>query len=223
VSTAALGKVRLVETALGSEVAVRPAPLTNSYAIHIPLGGTMDVRRDGDSVSTGGVIAGSVMTPDATIDLPYSDDLRRLSVLVRRSDVDSAFHAMWGDQPRPGDFELDLDLRHSQVASWLQVVGWAAADLARSDIESRAAEPVTVAEVTPTAYLRELRLDRAHHELRSAEPHAGVTVTDTALRWGFGHLPRFAAVYQRKFGQLPSETLRHAVTRTQQARPAGEV
>ena len=77
--------------------------------------------------------------------------------------------------------------------------------------------------MTPTANLREVRLDRAHHELRSAEPDAGVTVTDTALRCGFGHLPRFAAAYQRKFGLLPSETLRHAATRTQEAWPPSEV
>jgi AraC-like DNA-binding protein len=53
---------------------------------------------------------------------------------------------------------------------------------------------------TPTAYLRELRLDRAHEEIA----RGGATVTDVAFRSGFGHTGRFAAAYRARFGVSPS-------------------
>jgi AraC-like DNA-binding protein len=61
--------------------------------------------------------------------------------------------------------------------------------------------------VPPTRYLRDLRLDRAHADLRTAEPHTA-TVSQVAGRWGFLYLSRFAAAYREKFGERPSETLR---------------
>jgi AraC-like DNA-binding protein len=60
---------------------------------------------------------------------------------------------------------------------------------------------------TPMAYLQELRLAAVHRELTEAPPT--VTVADVALRLGFTHLGRFAAEYKRRFGQLPSQTLRN--------------
>lgn len=55
---------------------------------------------------------------------------------------------------------------------------------------------------TPMEYLRSVRLDRVREELQ-ARP-AGVT--ETAYRWGFTHLGRFASAYRERFGVLPSET-----------------
>jgi AraC-like DNA-binding protein len=60
--------------------------------------------------------------------------------------------------------------------------------------------------MSPMAYLREVRLDRAHDDLCHAPP--GATVADIAYRWGFVHLGRFAARYRARYGQSPSETLR---------------
>lgn len=59
----------------------------------------------------------------------------------------------------------------------------------------------------PMSYLREVRLRRVHAELAAAPP-GSVTVTEVACRWGFTHLGRFAAAYRRKYGLLPSLTLR---------------
>jgi AraC-like DNA-binding protein len=58
---------------------------------------------------------------------------------------------------------------------------------------------------SPMAHLRELRLERAHHELISAD---AASVTDVALRCGFPHLGRFAALYRARYGRLPSVALR---------------
>ncbi|WP_082964229.1 AraC family transcriptional regulator [Mycobacterium sp. E796] len=63
--------------------------------------------------------------------------------------------------------------------------------------------------MSPMAYLRAVRLRRAHGELRSAHPsHTGVATI--AHRWGFAHLGRFAAAYKAMYGESPQQTLRGA-------------
>lgn len=61
---------------------------------------------------------------------------------------------------------------------------------------------------TPTAYVRDLRLERARAELADATRGSGVSVTDVATRWGFTHQGRFAIHYRSRFGETPSQTLR---------------
>jgi AraC-like DNA-binding protein len=62
-------------------------------------------------------------------------------------------------------------------------------------------------DTTPLAYLRRVRLDRAHRDLLAADP-AHETVTAVAYRWGFPSTSRFAAQYRAAYGVLPSHTLR---------------
>ncbi|MFD6064898.1 MULTISPECIES: AraC family transcriptional regulator [Rhodococcus] len=61
--------------------------------------------------------------------------------------------------------------------------------------------------MSPTAYLRGVRLDRVHRELICGAPGS---VTDVAARWGFFHPGRFAQQYRARFGFLPSETVQRA-------------
>jgi transcriptional regulator GlxA family with amidase domain len=56
-------------------------------------------------------------------------------------------------------------------------------------------------------YLREVRLRRAHADLRVADPSV-TTVASVGYRWGFANPSRFAASYAAAFGQPPSATLR---------------
>jgi transcriptional regulator GlxA family with amidase domain len=63
--------------------------------------------------------------------------------------------------------------------------------------------------MSPMAYLRAVRLRRAHRDLRSADP-VHTTVACIAHRWGFTHLGRFAAAHQRMYGQTPLQALRAA-------------
>jgi AraC-like DNA-binding protein len=58
----------------------------------------------------------------------------------------------------------------------------------------------------PVAYLRNLRLQCAHHALMEARPESAA-VKAIALEWGFWHLGRFSACYFEHFGEYPSETL----------------
>lgn len=62
-------------------------------------------------------------------------------------------------------------------------------------------------DLTPMAYLRQVRLQRAHADLRSGDP-AATTVAAIASRWGFLHGGYFARIYQQEYGCLPLDTLR---------------
>lgn len=59
---------------------------------------------------------------------------------------------------------------------------------------------------TPTGWVRQDRLANARRALLASGGRA--TVSDIATGCGFGQLGRFAAQYCRRFGELPSETLR---------------
>jgi AraC-like DNA-binding protein len=63
--------------------------------------------------------------------------------------------------------------------------------------------------MSPMAYVRVVRLRRAHRDLRSADPTHN-TVAAIAHRWGFTHLSRFAAAHKTLYGQTPLQVLRAA-------------
>jgi AraC-like DNA-binding protein len=63
--------------------------------------------------------------------------------------------------------------------------------------------------MSPMAYLRVVRLRRAHRDLRSADPSHS-SVASIAHRWGFTHLSHFAAAHQTMFGETPLQALRAA-------------
>jgi AraC-like DNA-binding protein len=60
--------------------------------------------------------------------------------------------------------------------------------------------------VSPTQYLRQMRLHQAHKELARADP-ATESVAGVAHRWGFWHLGRFETLYRRAYGRSPEQTL----------------
>ncbi|WP_434713768.1 AraC family transcriptional regulator (plasmid) [Rhizobium sp. YTUHZ045] len=59
---------------------------------------------------------------------------------------------------------------------------------------------------TPIAYLHEIRMAAAHRDL--LESDGTQAIAEIALRWGFTHLGRFAADYRKRFGLLPSQTVK---------------
>jgi AraC-like DNA-binding protein len=61
-------------------------------------------------------------------------------------------------------------------------------------------------DTTPTAYLRRVRLDRAHRDLLAADPGTGATVAAIAARWGFPDPSRFATAYRQAYGRSPDDT-----------------
>ncbi|HQV19372.1 MAG: AraC family transcriptional regulator [Gordonia sp.] len=61
---------------------------------------------------------------------------------------------------------------------------------------------------TPVAYIREQRLLKVRADLQRAVPGDGLTVTESAERWGFSHLGNFSILYRKRFGESPSTTLK---------------
>ncbi len=62
--------------------------------------------------------------------------------------------------------------------------------------------------LSPSKYLRRLRLTAAREALLTGTPD--ISVTKVAGRYLFNHQGRFAQAYRRHFGELPSTTLRRA-------------
>lgn len=60
--------------------------------------------------------------------------------------------------------------------------------------------------VSPSKYLRAVRLNGVRRELKSRL--GSETVHDVAARWGFWHMGAFSADYKRQFGEAPSATLK---------------
>lgn len=108
--------------------------------------------------------------------------------------------------PRPRMLARVLELIESDPAAPLTL-----SDMARvagTSVRSVQAAFTEHLDMSPMTYLRHLRLARAHDDLQAAVPGDGQTVTDIALRWGFSHVPRFAAAYRDRYGVAPSQTLR---------------
>jgi AraC-like DNA-binding protein len=65
----------------------------------------------------------------------------------------------------------------------------------------------TELQLTPTAYLRLVRLRRAHEELLRGDS-SRTTTEAVAHRWGFTNYGRFTRLYRAQYGMSPSATLR---------------
>jgi AraC-like DNA-binding protein len=106
---------------------------------------------------------------------------------------------------RPAKIRAAIDIIHAEAHTALTT-----AELARrSHVKSRTLQEGFQRHLgtPPMAYLRSVRLARAHAALRAADPTRD-TVTEIAQRWGFTNLTRFANQYRATYGELPSQTLR---------------
>ncbi|MFD0684550.1 helix-turn-helix transcriptional regulator [Actinomadura fibrosa] len=61
--------------------------------------------------------------------------------------------------------------------------------------------------LSPLTHLRQIRLQRAHHDLTAADPVDGATVAAIAARWHFRQPGRFAVHYRAAYGRSPRSTL----------------
>lgn len=61
--------------------------------------------------------------------------------------------------------------------------------------------------VSPMRYLRNARFEQVRQVLLRTEPEQSVTAV--AMKFGFVHLGRFSVEYRARFGESPSQTIRH--------------
>jgi AraC-like DNA-binding protein len=59
---------------------------------------------------------------------------------------------------------------------------------------------------SPMRYARDCRFAHVHEALLQAGPEDSVTTI--AVQWGFCHLGRFSVEYRKRYGEMPSATLR---------------
>jgi AraC-like DNA-binding protein len=143
---------------------------------------------------------------DPLVALPYSESLVQGLLLT----TDHPYRRLLDRQGRPGGpvaVRTAIELMEAEAGRPLtsSVLAAAASVSVRTLQESFRRYLGT----SPMAYLREIRLRRAHEELRAADPSAA-TVAAIARRWGFTHMGRFAAAYQAAYGEAPSAALRAA-------------
>jgi AraC-like DNA-binding protein len=65
---------------------------------------------------------------------------------------------------------------------------------------------------SPMAYLREVRLRRAHQSLLESDPSV-TSVASIAYQWGFSNFGRFAAAHTARYDEPPAATLRRRAYR----------
>jgi AraC-like DNA-binding protein len=106
--------------------------------------------------------------------------------------------------PAPRHVKWAIDFMHAHIAEPISLSEIATA--AKVSIRTLQQGFRQFRNTTPIAYLHEIRMVAARRDL--LESGAKQAVADIALRWGFTHLGRFAAEYRKRFGQLPSQTLK---------------
>jgi AraC-like DNA-binding protein len=138
------------------------------------------------------------------VSAPLADSLVNGFILTTVYAFSDAFAAPVS-AARPASVRSAVDLIEADPAAALTVSDLAA----HCDVSARALQKAFQQHVgmSPMQYLRDVRLRRAHEDLRSGDPCA-LSVADVARRWGFAHLGRFAAAHEAKFGQKPLHTLR---------------
>jgi AraC-like DNA-binding protein len=125
---------------------------------------------------------------------------------------------VWDDAHRPGDeLARGRDARDGMPGAVRRAVAHIEANLDRplSVAELAAAARVTPRalqyafqrhlHLSPTEYVRQLRLRQARAELLAG---TSTSVAALAARWGFTSRARFSAAYRAMFGESPQDTLR---------------
>ncbi|WP_064807843.1 MULTISPECIES: helix-turn-helix transcriptional regulator [unclassified Rhizobium] len=180
------------------------------------IGGDLDIHPDIDLTSGAGLVLQQIVA-NLHGGLSENGPLRR-SPLAFNSLCDAAIYLLLEACPN----RYSNELAQAAAAPAPRHVKWAidymqehiAEPISLDDIAAAAKVSVRTLQqgfrqfrnTTPIAYLHEIRMIAAHRDLLDAD--STQAVADIALRWGFTHLGRFAAEYKKRFGQLPSQTLR---------------
>ncbi len=120
----------------------------------------------------------------------FSDELRGPVTAVSPHYVKRAIEFMWANASRP--------LSTAEIAAECGV----SARALNSGFRRFKAMPMM-------AFLREIRLSAVREDLR--DPSSVASIGEIAGKWGFTHFGRFSSEYEKRFGELPSQTRRRTV------------
>ena len=144
------------------------------------------------------------LTQNPLLAEPLQEVLLRGLLLATDHPYRDRLAAPGGPYPAPRAIRQAIDLLHSRPELPFTITRLA--DITGVSERALQAGFQRYAGMSPTAYLRQVRLDRAYDELRQADP-GQTTVADVARRWGFAHPGRFAGAYRARYGVSPSQTL----------------
>jgi AraC-like DNA-binding protein len=179
----------------------------------IPLGPSLDLRAGGGRRwwALARALAALTADPDGPLTQP----------MVVRPLIDSVLIALLYAADHPYRGALAAPCARAGTAAINRAVDlleaepdlpWTVGDLAsRAGQSTRALQYGFAAQagMSPMAYLRQVRLQRADADLRAADG-SDRGVASIASRWGFTNFGRFAAAYRERYGHTPSETLHRA-------------
>lgn len=201
------GRLSLNRLEYGTDVDIDPQCLQDFYLIQIPLTGGADIHCGAVDFQSSPQVA-ALLSPELPVRMRWYGGAAQLVLRLERADL--AHHCVQhlAQQGHLPQFDPRLDLRQAGGSYFLQLLGTLMDGLAEHggvSVRTLFAGFRTYRSTTPMHYLRDLRLARVNEELRSGQVES---VTDTAYKWGFAHLGRFAQEYKRRYGESPSETRR---------------
>lgn len=144
------------------------------------------------------------LTQNPLLAEPLQEMLLRGLLLASDHPYRERLTTIGGPYPAPRTIRQAIDVLHNQPEQPITIAKLA--DITRVSERALQAGFRRYVGISPTTYLRQVRLDRVHEELRQADPDQ-TTVADVAHRWGFRHLGRFAGSYRARYGVSPSQTL----------------
>ena len=153
-------------------------------------------------------VANDLAGPASASPLVRSQSLRLATATLLETFPNNALPSEHGTEPQtdPRALQRAVDFIEESAAEDIDLTQIAAA--ARTSPRSLHLTFQARLHTTPLDFLRRVRLERAHNDLRTHTPDCGVTVTDIAHRWGFASPSRFVTDYRERYGCLPHQTLR---------------
>ncbi|KXP06124.1 hypothetical protein AXK59_11670 [Tsukamurella tyrosinosolvens] len=117
-----VGSMGLVHLDYGEPVQIRPGPLATFYLVQIPLAGRAVVEHGATRVQSSPHLA-TVLSPTSPTSMTWQRGNPQLCVRLRRSTVDRELMRRLGREiTTPLRFDVGMDLRRPDVASWVRMV-----------------------------------------------------------------------------------------------------
>jgi AraC-like DNA-binding protein len=141
------------------------------------------------------------------VGLPFIDTLVRGLLIV----ADHPYHSAVVRPIRPARSRLvDTAVEIIEADAHLPLTVSSIAVRSRGSVRSLQQVFRREMEMSPMAYVREVRLRRAHRALVESDPSVA-TVASIAHQWGFTNLGRFAETHAARYGEPPAVTLRRTL------------